>query len=47
MFDAAAAGGWPVTELRHERRTLEMVFDALASGADSGADAGADGEDGP
>ncbi len=47
VFDAAAAGRWPVTELRHERRTLEMVFDALASGADSGADAGADGEDGP
>ena len=48
VFDAAAAGRWPVTELRHERRTLEMVFDALASGADSGAaaDADADAEDG-
>ena len=47
VFDAAAAGRWPVTELRHERRTLEMVFDALASGSDSGAaaDADADAED--
>ena len=42
VFDAAAAGRWPVSELRHERRTLEMVFDALASGAGNGsADGGA------
>lgn len=34
VFEAAAAGGWLVTEIRHERRTLEMVFDAFAEGAD-------------
>jgi ABC-2 type transport system ATP-binding protein len=35
VFDTAAAGGWPVSELRQERRTLETVFDALARGADA------------
>ena len=45
VFDAAAAARWPVSELRQERRTLEMVFDALASGADAGVDSGADGEE--
>ena len=39
VFDAAAAGGWPVSELRQERRTLETVFDALARGADAAAEA--------
>ena len=34
VFDVAVAGRWPVSELRQERRTLETVFDALASGAD-------------
>ena len=38
VFDAAAAGGWPVSELRQERRTLETVFDALARDAGAGAD---------
>ena len=38
VFDAAAAGGWPVSELRQERRTLETVFDALARDAAAGAD---------
>ena len=43
VFDAAAAGGWPVSELRQERRTLETVFDALARDAAAGAgDAGAE-----
>ena len=45
VFDAAAAARWPVSELRQERRTLEMVFDALASGADAGAGSGPDGEE--
>ncbi len=38
VFDVAAAAGWPASELRQERRTLETVFNALAAGA--GVEAG-------
>ncbi|MCS6845399.1 MAG: ABC transporter ATP-binding protein [Caldilineales bacterium] len=33
VFDLARQRGWPVRELRHERRTLETIFNELATQA--------------
>ena len=34
VFDIAAMGGWPVIEIRQERRTLETVFNEMTAGAE-------------
>ncbi|GAB4529820.1 MAG: ABC transporter ATP-binding protein [Anaerolineae bacterium] len=36
IYDLARQQGWPLRELREDRRTLEMVFNQLATSTDSG-----------
>ncbi len=37
IYNLARAGGWPVRELKRDVRTLESVFNQLATGAGNGA----------